>query len=245
MTNQPTPTSDSVKIERNFVRFTLGQRWEHVVLLLSFLVLLFTGLPQKYFTQWGYRLLTTPESVLFVRQIHHIAAVVLILEVLYHLVRGIILLARRKLSAEIFPTWQDVRDAWQMVKYLLFLTRKKPAFGKYNFEQKFTYWFLFIAIGIMVVTGLILWFPILWTRFFPGGTVPAAHLTHSNEAIVATIFVIIWHFYHVHLERLNLSIFTGKLNEHDMQKYHAMEYQRLTGEKANNDEQGRDEGGKP
>jgi cytochrome b subunit of formate dehydrogenase len=79
MTNQPTPASDSVKIERLFMRFTLGQRWEHVALLASFLVLLFTGLPQKYFTQWGYRILTTPESVLTVRQIHHIAAIVLIL----------------------------------------------------------------------------------------------------------------------------------------------------------------------
>lgn len=244
MKNQPTPASDSVKIERLFVRFSLGQRWEHVVLLASFLVLLLTGLPQKYFTQWGYRILTTPESVLIVRQIHHIAAIVLILEVLYHLVRGIVLLVQRRLSAEIFPTWQDVRDAWQMTKYLLFLTRKKPAYGKYNFEQKFTYWFLFIAIAIMVVTGLILWFPILWTHYVPGGTVPAAHLTHSNEAIVATIFVIIWHFYHVHFERLNLSIFTGKLNESDMQKYHALEYQRLTGEKPNMDEPGPDVGGK-
>ena len=34
--------------EHTFLRFTLGQRWEHAILLLSGLVLLLTGLPQKY-----------------------------------------------------------------------------------------------------------------------------------------------------------------------------------------------------
>ena len=222
--------SNRVQTERVFQRFTLGQRWEHAILLLSFTVLLFTGLPQKYFASWGHYILTTPGSVNLVRTIHHWAALVLILEVIYHIGRGIYLLVNRQLSAAMFPTMQDVRDAWQMVKYLLFLTDKKPEFGKYNFEQKFTYWFLGFGILIMVVTGFILLFPILWTRVFPGGTIPAAQLAHSNEAIAATIFIVIWHFYHVHFERLNLSIFTGKLNERDMQRYHAQEFERLTGE---------------
>ncbi len=228
-------TQNGIRIERLFKRFTLGQRWEHTILFLSFTVLLLTGLPQKYFSSWGYRILTTPESVLFVRQIHHITAIVLTLEVVYHLGRGVMLLARRQLSAAIFPTWQDMRDAWQMIKYLLFLVDRKPAFGKYNFEQKFTYWFLFMAIGIMVISGFILWFPILIARFLPGGIIPAAQLAHSSEAIAAAVFVVLWHFYHVHFERLNLSIFTGRLNEEDMREFHQLEYERLTGETITNE----------
>jgi formate dehydrogenase subunit gamma len=220
---------NGIRTERTFKRFTLGQRWEHTLIILSFTVLLLTGLPQKYYASWGYRILTTPDSVMLVRRIHHIAAIALTVEVLYHLARGILLLVRRKLSAEMFPTWQDVRDAWQMLKYLLYLTNKKPDFGKYNFEQKFTYWFIFFGVGIMVVTGFILWFPLLFTRVFPGGIIPAAQLAHSSEAIATAVFIVIWHFYHVHIERLNLSIFTGRLNEHDMQEYHTKEYQRLTG----------------
>jgi cytochrome b subunit of formate dehydrogenase len=162
-----------------------------------------------------------------------VAAVVLILEVLYHLVKNIALLVRRRLPADMFPNMQDLRDAWKMIRYLLFLSKEKPAFGKYNFEQKFTYWFLFLGIGIMVVTGVIMWFPIQWTRIFPGGTIPAAQLAHSSEAIAATVFVLIWHFYHVHFERLNLSIFTGRLNERDMRLYHPREFERITGERAN------------
>lgn len=222
-----------VRSERFFQRFTLAQRWEHGLLIVTFTILLLTGLPQKYFELWGHVLLTDPDRIFLVRRIHHIAAVVLILEVIYHLAHGIYLMARGRLSAEIFPNWQDVRDAWQMVKYLLFISREKPAFGKYNFEQKFTYWFLFMAIGIMVITGLILWFPIQWTYIFPGATIPAAQLAHSDEAIVATIFLLIWHFYHVHIERLNLSIFTGRLSEREMREYHGREFERLTGEPAN------------
>jgi formate dehydrogenase gamma subunit len=238
--NQP-PSTRTVRYERFFKRFDLGQRWEHAALIASFTLLLLTGLPQKYFELWGYRVLTTPDRIQFVRQIHHIAAIMLILEVLYHLARGIFLLARGRLSGAIFPTWQDVQDAWQMLKYLLFLSQDKPRFGKYNFEQKFTYWFLFLAIGIMVVTGIILWFPITWTHFFPGSTIPAAQLAHSNEALVATIFIIIWHFYHVHFQRLNLSIFTGRLSEREMREYHAREFERITGERAEPQAAARDE----
>ena len=220
-----------VQTERIFQRFTPAQRWEHAILLLSVTVLLLTGLPQKYRTAWwSLQLITTPDRLHLIQQIHHIAAIVLTLEVFYHLIHAIYLLARRRLSGDMLPTWQDVKDAWQMVRYLLFLSKNKPEFGKYNFEQKFTYWFLFFGIGIMVVSGFILWFPVIFTRVFPGGIIPAALLAHSDEAIVAAVFIVIWHFYQVHLERLNLSIFTGWLNERETRQYHPLEYKRLSGE---------------
>jgi formate dehydrogenase gamma subunit len=231
--SSPPQNTNPVRLERTFQRFTVGQRWEHALLILSVTVLLLTGLPQKYRdTGWSQWLLSTPERVSQVQQIHHIAALALTAEVLYHLGQAIYLISRRRLPGDMLPQWQDVRDAWQMLRYLLFLTRQKPAFGKYNFEQKFTYWFLFFGIGILVISGFILWFPEIFTRFLPGGVVPAALLAHSNEAVVAAIFIVVWHFYHVHLERLNLSIFTGKLSESEMRAYHAAEFERLTGEKA-------------
>ena len=224
---------DGVRIERTFRRFTVGQRWEHLLLILTFTTLLLTGLPQKYRTAaWSQQLLATPDRLALLRSIHHVAALILTLEVLYHAGRGLTLLARRKLPSAIFPDWQDIRDAWQMLLYLFFLSNRKPAFGKYNFEQKFTYWFLFFALGIMVATGFVLWFPVEFTRVLPGGVVPAAKLAHSTEAVVAAIFVVIWHFYHVHVERLNLSIFTGRLGESEMREHHSAEYRRLTGPSA-------------
>jgi formate dehydrogenase subunit gamma len=235
---QSTPTPE-IQIERTFQRFTVSQRLEHAVIFLSITVLLLTGLPQKYRTaSWSQDLLTTPERVHSIQQIHHIAAIVLVLEVLFHLGNAIVLMFRRKLPGNILPTFQDVRDAWHMILYLLFLLKEKPSFGKYNFEQKVTYWFIFFSIGIMVCTGIILLFPIAVTRWLPGSIIPAAQMAHSTEAIVTAIFVFIWHFYHVHIERLNLSIFTGRLSEKEMRTYHSEEFEDLTGESANNGEAG-------
>lgn len=225
MSTTPTNiTTARASLVRTFQRFTLGQRWEHAILIFSGLVLALTGLPQKYRTaELSQQLLSTPERLQLFQQIHHLAAILLILEAVYHLANAVILLSRRRLSADIFPSLADLRDAWHMLAYLLFLRKEKPAFGKYNFEQKVTYWFLFVGIAIMIVTGLVLWFPIFATRFLPGGVIPAAKLAHSTEALVAVVFVVIWHFYHVHIERLNLSIFTGWLTEKDMRTYHALE----------------------
>jgi formate dehydrogenase subunit gamma len=217
--------------ERSFLRFSLGQRWEHAILLLTGLVLLLTGLPQKYREfSISQDLLSTPERILLIRQIHHIAAIILSLLIIYHLVRIFILMSRRSLPGDLLPTMQDLRDAWHMIQYLLFLRKDKPKFGRYNFEQKVTYWVVFFGIAIMGISGLIIWFPVQVTQFLPGGVVPAAKLAHSTESVVMAIFIVIWHIYHVHIERLNLSMFTGRLSEEEMRVFHEKEYERLTGQ---------------
>ncbi len=231
MTNPENETAKSIaniRVERTFLRFSIAQRWEHLITIIAISVLLFTGLPQKFQDlNWSQWLIATPENLDLLQQIHHIFALLLIAEVLYHLGRGIYLSANRRLQGDIFPNWRDIQDAFQMIKYLIFLTKEKPKYGKYNFEQKITYWFIFFAVGIMVISGIILWFPIQITIVFPGGVIPAAFLAHSNEALALVLFIIIWHFYHVHFQRLNLSMFTGHLSEKEMRTYHRDEFERL------------------
>jgi formate dehydrogenase subunit gamma len=220
-----------VRTERTFVRFSIGQRWEHLLFLLTFTVLLLTGLPQKYrAAAWSQYILSSPQRVETIQTIHHIAAVLLIAVALYHVVRAIVRLFRRRLSGEMLPVVQDISDGFKMLRWLLFIDREKPSFGKFTFEQKFTYWFFIFGTAIMIVSGLLIWFPVLFTRVLPGGIIPAAKLAHSAEAIAAAIFVVMWHSYHVHIERLNLSIFTGRLSEHEMREFHEREFERLTGE---------------
>ena len=231
MSGKTKTSPQTVHQERTFPRFSLAQRWEHALLLLSGLILLLTGLPQKYRDlSISQDLLSTPDRVELIRQIHHIAAIILAFEAVYHLGRIMYLLAKRRLPGDLLPTWQDVRDAGQMIRYLLFLRKDKPRFGRYNFEQKVTYWFVFVGILIMGISGFIIWFPIFFTKFLPGGVVPAAKLAHSTEAVVTAIFIVIWHVYHVHIERLNLSMFTGRLSEDEMKTFHEKEYERLTGQ---------------
>ncbi|HEX9091058.1 MAG TPA: cytochrome b/b6 domain-containing protein, partial [Anaerolineales bacterium] len=232
MTSQPKPTpttvNQRVRLVRTYPRFTVSQRWEHAVFLVCVAILLATGLPQKYNTSaWSQAIISSPERLNTLQQIHHITALVLTALVLYHLAKAFYLIARRKLSDDMLPSVQDIKDAWTMVLYLVYIRRQKPAFGKYNFEQKVTYWFLFFSIGIMMLSGFTMWFPEVVTRLLPGGVIPAAIMAHSTEAIVTLIFIVLWHFYHVHFERLNLSIFSGWLNEEDMSRYHAREYSQL------------------
>jgi len=222
-----------IRTERTFRRFSLSQRLEHLVLLTAFIVLLLTGLPQKYRTsEWSGWILSTPQRLLLLQQIHHIAALALTAEVVFHLGKAVSLRARRRLPGSLLPTMQDVRDAGQMIAHLLFLRRTRPAFGKYDFEQKLTYWFVFFSIGIMVVSGFILWFPVQISAALPGAVIPAALLAHSNEAIIAAVFVVAWHLFHVLILRVNLSMFTGRLSENEMRAYHAAEFEHLTGEAA-------------
>jgi len=224
----PTPSHPRLKLVRTFPRFNAIQRWEHAALLLCIAIQLATGLPQKYNTSvWSQAIISSPNRLTAIQQIHHITALVLTALVLFHLGRAFYLIARRRLSDDMLPSYQDIKDAWNMLLYLLYIKREKPAFGKYNFEQKVTYWFLFFSIGIMLVSGYIMWFPEVITRLIPGGVIPAAIMAHSTEAIVTFIFIVLFHFYHVHIERLNLSIFSGWLNEEDMRKYHSREYSQL------------------
>jgi formate dehydrogenase gamma subunit len=235
----PSSRDDRVKLVRTFPRFSISQRWEHAVLLVSIAILLLTGLPQKYNTStWSQAIISTPERLKMIQDIHHIAALLLTALVLYHLGNIIMQIIRRRLPGDMLPALQDVKDAWNMLLYLVYIKKQKPAFGKYNFEQKVTYWFMFVAVGIMLVSGYIMWFPETITRVLPGQVIPGAIMAHSTEAIATAIFIIIWHFYHVHVERLNLSIFSGWLNEEDMHVYHSLEYDRLVTSQRTNQDQG-------
>ena len=237
--SDPSSSTSRVKLLRTFPRFGVSQRWEHAILLLSIATLLLTGLPQKYRTAvWSQTIISSLDRLATIQLIHRVAALVLTGLVLYHLGKAIFLMARRKLPGDMLPTLQDVKDAWNMLLYLIYFKKQKPAFGKYNFEQKVTYWFLFFAIGIMLISGYIMWFPEVITRILPGGAIPAAIMAHSTEAIVTTIFIVLWHFYHVHFERLNLSIFSGWLNEEDMRTYHDLEYNQLVREPRSNESSG-------
>jgi len=58
---------------------------------------------------------------------------------------------------------------------------------------------MLIGSLVMVVTGLILYFPLLFTRLFPGEMIPVAQVAHSNEGLMAFLVVITWHIYNAHL----------------------------------------------
>jgi Ni/Fe-hydrogenase b-type cytochrome subunit len=80
--------------------------------------------------------------------------------------------------------WRDVvprkslpRDAWEMMKYYLFIRKRHPVQGKYNALQKTTY-FILPIIGMMaVISGIAIWKPVQlqWLTDLLGGYVWARY----------------------------------------------------------------------
>ncbi len=222
--------------EETFTRFSLSVRLEHLGMIIAFVILALTGLPQKFHSVgWAQAMVAVMGGVEFIRLVHRWAAVLMIVVTVHHLGYAIYVLFRRGLPAwrPLFPSWQDFKDVSQMVLYLVGLRREKPLFDKFSYKEKFDYWAVFWGMIIMAGSGLILWFPTVATRWLPGIVVPMAKTAHSDEALLAILAIVLWHMYNVHFNisifPFNGSIFTGKISKRQMVEEHPLEYARLTG----------------
>jgi len=215
-------------------RFTLAQRLEHFALIISFNVLAFTGLPQKYFyTGWAERIIQLLGGIERVRFIHRTFAVILIAEALVHI--GAVIAARRagRERGEMSLGFEDVREVAGDIAYLTGLRAEKPAVGRFDYRQKLEYWAVVWGTAVMAVTGLIMWFPETLARLLPGVLVPAARVAHGGEALLAILAVIIWHFYNAHFRPdifpMDPAMWTGTIDLERLRHDHRAEYERLTG----------------
>ncbi|HEY3474111.1 MAG TPA: cytochrome b/b6 domain-containing protein [Anaerolineales bacterium] len=214
----------STPATRTYERFSLPRRIEHWVMMLSFVTLGLTGLPQKF--------PSSPLSIAFVgilggvetlRTIHHIAAIVMMLGTAWHLLVFGYLSYVRRTRLTMLPTLQDAKDAWQALMYNIGRSKTPPQMGRYTFEEKMEYWAFVWGAIIMGLTGFMMWNPITTARFFPGEVIPAAKAAHGGEALLAVLAIIVWHMYGVHIKRFNRSMFTGKLTEEEMLHEHPLE----------------------
>lgn len=203
-------------------RFSPRQRFEHFVLLVAFLGLVLTGLPQKYADQaWSQTLVKLMDGVENVRVLHRVFAVLLLGEILYHLVIVIYKLRVLSLPASLAPRRRDLRDALDWLRFNLHLKSERPAMPYYNFAEKLDYWLTLTGVLLLALTGLMLWNPILVTDTLPGEVIPAARQVHSGEALFLVIAIGMWHLYGVLIKQFNRSIWTGKITQQQMEQEHA------------------------
>ena len=209
---------------RTYLRFNVSHRLEHILLLLSFTTLTVTGIPQKYASAaWAETAISLMGGIETTRQIHHVAAVVLMLATIYHGGAVTYRLLVRRVRLTMMPGLQDVRDGLQAMAYNVGLSKTPPLMGRYNFGEKVEYWAVIWGTVIMVITGFMLWNPIATTKFLPGQAIPAAKAAHGAEAVLAALSILTWHAYHVHLKWFNKSMFTGSLTHQQMEEEHALE----------------------
>jgi formate dehydrogenase gamma subunit len=213
---------------RHFVRFSSSQRIEHYILIASFTTLAVTGLIQSFshlhLVGLVIQILGDVETV---RTIHRLAAALLIFHFIYHLGQILTIWFVKRERGAMWPALRDFRDLMQVVLFNLGLARKRPEFDRFSVEEKIEYWAVMWGTPVMIITGLILWFPSLVTSVFPGVIVPTALAIHAWEAVLATLAILIWHTYHTIIKEKNRSIFTGIMTEEEMQHAHPVEYQRI------------------
>jgi formate dehydrogenase gamma subunit len=210
----------------NIKRFTFNQRVQHWVLVLTFLLLVVTGLPLKYRETWGKSWLEFM-GFMTARSIHKWAALGMTGLGVYH-VLYYVLIDRGKRN--IYPYLQDIKDFLTMLKFRLGMVPEEPKFGRFHFLQKFDYWGAFWGFVIMIGSGLVLWFREEFA-FLPKWAMESARTAHAEEAMLAVVFVLVFHMIHAHLRRevfpIDTVIISGNISDERMKEEHPLELERL------------------
>ena len=230
------------KDPRYIRRFSKVHMGVHAVVIVTFLLLALTGLPLKFHsTEWAQTMVNLFGGVEGARVIHRLAAIGTFGYALFHLAelffRGFIMGEKGYLwgPRSLVPQPKDIRDLFAYLRYFVYLG-PRPAGDRWTYWEKFDYMAVFWGIMIIGGSGLVLWFPGFFTSFLPGWTLNAAHVVHSDEALLAVGFIFMFHFFHapLRIETLPMDIvmFTGKMPIERFIEERPLEYQRLvdTGE---------------
>jgi formate dehydrogenase gamma subunit len=225
-----------------FLRFTLNQRLQHLILLVTFIVLVVTGLPLKYNESEISQAIVNAMGGWQIRSIiHRIAGVVLVALGIYHVIMYLVI---NRSPKKILPRKQDFKDFVQHVKHL-FGRAERPKYGRYSWKEKFDYWGAFWGMVLMGVTGIIMMYPNEVGTMIGVGWVEVAWIAHSEEAILATLAIFVWHMWNVHFNPrtfpMNKVWITGKMSMKEMKEEHPKEYEEIILDK----KEIKDEPGKP
>lgn len=179
-------------------RMGLHFRIAHGLTVLSFPVLVVTGFALKFpESWWAEPLLRWEGHMAFRGLVHRVAGVVLILSLLYHGIHLVLARRARAIIAHLWPRRRDARDLWEMLRYNHGLAPRRPAFRVFSYAEKLEYLAFVWGSVVMAVTGLLLWFNTFTLTNFPSWVLDAATVAHYYEAILATLAIVVWHFYMV------------------------------------------------
>ena len=214
------------KLECRFVtRMPLRFRWQHAALLISFILLVLTGFALRFPDSWFASMLSLGERMRHL--LHRVAAVVLIGVSTVHLFDLVLTRDGRRLARDLFPTLDDMKGAWQNLSYYLGFSNIKPEFRRFNYAEKAEYWALVWGMFVMAGTGVMLWAKVSFGNHLPRWWLDVATAIHYYEAVLATLAIIVWHFYQVFLDPdvypMNWAWWDGKMTLHQYQEEHGLD----------------------
>ncbi|MHB9024833.1 MAG: cytochrome b/b6 domain-containing protein [Armatimonadota bacterium] len=221
--------------EKMYTRLTRSMRIQHFLLALSFTVLVLTGFP-LHFADVGW---TRYLMMLFggfdgARIAHRMFGVILILNYCWHMVYLVYLWKQAQFSLRswtMFPSWKDVVDFYETVKYGLGLQKTPPQYDRFQFREKFDYFADIWGTMVMGLSGLIMWFPTALGNRLPEVAFGVSYIAHSYEGLLAMMAIILWHFYNAHFNPdifpMNPAWLTGTMPASEMEREHPMEKARM------------------
>ncbi|MGA2047959.1 MAG: cytochrome b/b6 domain-containing protein [Terracidiphilus sp.] len=230
------------KIQNPFmVRMTANQRWQHLILFTSFIVLVITGFALRFPNSWLAEVLGMGEGLRSIT--HRVAGVVLIAAGIYHVFYLAATREGRRLIWDLAPGPKDVFDAWGTMLYYLGLSKERPKFGRFSYAEKAEYWALVWGTALMGVTGIMLWAKVWVGNLLARWWVDVATAIHFYEAILATLAIVVWHFYQVFLDPdvypMNWAWWDGKMPVEHYRHEHGLDAEALKkAEARSSDEEG-------
>jgi cytochrome b subunit of formate dehydrogenase len=214
---------------RVVTRMNRNQRWQHIVLFTSFIVLVLTGFALKFPDSWFAALLAMNEKVRGI--IHRVAGVVLIGAGVYHLLYALLTRDGRRLIQDLAPSPKDAGDVWGTMRYYLGLNSSKPEFARFSYAEKAEYWALVWGLIVMAATGIMLWAKVSFGNLLPRWWLDIATAIHFYEAVLATLAIVVWHFYQVFFDPdvypMNWSWWDGKMSFEHYREEHALDSESL------------------
>jgi cytochrome b subunit of formate dehydrogenase len=136
-------------------------------------------------------------------------------------------------ATSMVANWKDVKDLFAHFRWFLGLGTK-PAFERYAYWEKFDYWAVFWGMIVIGISGYAMWFAPFFAHFLPGWALNAVLVIHSEEGLLAILFIFSIHFVNTHLRPgsfpMDMVIFTGVESEEEFRQKRAIEYERLAAE---------------
>ena len=217
-------------------RMTTNQRWQHLLLLTSFIVLVVTGFALKFPDSWIAEALAMSERLRSIT--HRIAGVILIAAGIYHIFYLIVTREGRRLICDFAPGPQRRIRRLGYHALLPGLERSRSLkFGRFSYAEKAEYWALVWGTALMGLTGIMLWAKVWVGNLLARWWVDAATAVHYYEAILATLAIIVWHFYQVFFDPdvypMNWAWWDGKMSIEHYREEHGLDTEALDRADAN------------
>jgi len=214
------------------VRWTTTEVLWHFLLFISFVTLIITGFAFRFPDAWWSSWLTSSPAAFAARGVAHRVAGVLLIGLFFFSIFRSVFTKRgwQQLSAR-FPVLSDTRNVTQNVLYSFGLSSKPPEFDRYDYSEKAEYWALMWGGFVMIITGIPLWFETFFLGFIPKWMLDVAKAIHYYEAWLATLAILVWHFFFmfIHPENypINFTVLTGTMTEEEYMEKHPLDYEKM------------------